>query len=469
MGPKLMATVLTGLTLCTFVIASSQITDADIVCDVCIIGGGSAGTYTAINLQKQGLSVVVVEKQDRLGGHTETYTDPFTGAHDDIGVVVWHNITVATEYFAHFNISLAPVLTTLNFSYLDFSTGKPVPGFVPPNPSAALKAYTEQLEKYPYIREGYYLPDPVPSDLLLPFGDFVQKYNLGGIVLQIAWLICEGAGDILQHPTLYIAKLFGLDTIKSMETAFVTTARGDNSLLYEAALAELGSNVLLNSTVISTDRISDPDYASITVSTPSGQQLIKAKTIVLAIPPELDNLAGWDLSDQEIGLFVEFTNSAYYTCLINNTGISPNQDFTNIGNNRLYNLPRLPATYTITQSTIPGLFDVKYASTTNLSTAQVQANILADLENLKDAGEINGTSLAPNFVIFKSHTPFLLTVPTHAIQGGFYKLLYALQGQRKTFYTGAAWQTEDSSLIWRFTRNLLPSIVKATVDATLEE
>lgn len=66
---------------------------------------------------------------------------------------------------------------------------------------------------------------------------------------------------------------------------------------------------------------------------------------------------------------------------------------------------------------------------------------------------------APAWVVFSSHTPFALTVPKEAIEAGFYKKLNALQGRRHSYYTGAAFQTQDSSLIWQFTEALLPSIL----------
>ena len=72
--------------------------------DVCIIGGGSTGTYSAIRLHDSGQSVLVIEAQDRLGGHTETYTDPATNETIDIGVQVFHNISIVKDYFARFNI-----------------------------------------------------------------------------------------------------------------------------------------------------------------------------------------------------------------------------------------------------------------------------------------------------------------------------------------------------------------------------
>ena len=36
--------------------------------DVCVIGGGSSGTYAAIRLQQMGMDVALIEEKDRLGG-----------------------------------------------------------------------------------------------------------------------------------------------------------------------------------------------------------------------------------------------------------------------------------------------------------------------------------------------------------------------------------------------------------------
>lgn len=55
--------------------------------DVCIIGGGSSGTYTAVRLTDLGQSVVVVEKEDVLGGHTNTFVDPINNATVDYGEI----------------------------------------------------------------------------------------------------------------------------------------------------------------------------------------------------------------------------------------------------------------------------------------------------------------------------------------------------------------------------------------------
>ena len=51
-----------------------------------------------------------------------------------------------------------------------------------------------------------------------------------------------------------------------------------------------------------------------------------------------------------------------------------------------------------------------------------------------------------------------MMVSASDIAAGFYTQLNALQGRNRTFYTGAAFQTNDSSLIWRFTQEILPQI-----------
>jgi hypothetical protein len=73
--------------------------------NVAVIGGGSGGTYTAVHLGDYNQSVVVIEQTGRLGGNTNTYTDPITGATIDYGVQGFHPIPTTEDYFTRFNIS----------------------------------------------------------------------------------------------------------------------------------------------------------------------------------------------------------------------------------------------------------------------------------------------------------------------------------------------------------------------------
>lgn len=225
--------------------ASAYSSSSIIKRDVCIIGGGSSGTYAAISLRDKGKTAVVVEAQSGLGGHTNTYTDPTTNATIDYGVIEYDNTPIVTSYFGRFNIPLTTVsnsapTSSLQEYYVDFRTGKNVTDYVPTDPTAAFGAYAAQLAKYPFLNTpGWDLPNPVPADLLIPFGDFVKKYKLDGAVFTINEYT-QGFGDVLSIPTLYVLKYFGQSVLAGAQTGFLTTARHNNGELYEKARAELG-------------------------------------------------------------------------------------------------------------------------------------------------------------------------------------------------------------------------------------
>jgi hypothetical protein len=83
--------------------------------------------------------------------------------------------------------------------------------------------------------------------------------------------------------------------------------------------------------------------------------------------------------------------------------------------------------------------------------------MVADIRRLRTAGSYP-VELA-GLEIFKAHVPFEMVVRPGDIANGFYRRLYGLQGRNGTFYTGAAFHTHDSSLLWRFTEELLPRIM----------
>jgi hypothetical protein len=119
-------------------------------------------------------------------------------------------------------------------------------------------------------------------------------------------------------------------------------------------------------------------------------------------------------------------------------------------------LPPLPGIYGLSASPIPGVWNVKYGSPVPLPDALVRQAIAADIRKIKSAGTF--PVVLERFETFSNHVPFEMMVDSGDIAAGFYRSLQTLQGRRDTFYTGAAFQTNDSSLIWRFTENLVPQI-----------
>lgn len=425
--------------------------------DVAIIGGGSSGTYAAVRLGDYKKTVVVIEQKEKLGGHTETYTDPATGIPNNFGVIVYHNLDFVKNYFARFNL---PVVVTgeiapnpLPQKYVDFDTGKEFVGFSKPDPSAAVAQYYGHLLKYPYLSNGFDVPYPVPEDLLLPWVKFIKKHNLEGIV-HLIYQFAQGLGDIYSLPTIYVMKNFGLDLLNLINGAgFVTSAQGSNELLYIAAKAHLRENVLLSSTVIDVDR-SNKKLVELVVKTPKGLKLVRAKKILFTAPPKPNNFKGWDLTVNENSLFAKFKNKAYYTAVLQN--IDWPADFgelINVDPKTQFNTSSLPGLYTLDRR-FPGQVNAYYCSDIERPEATVKAHILQQVKRV-----LPGST--PKFGIFKSHAPFELHVSAPDIRSGFYKKLYALQGQKNTWYAGAAFHTHDSSLLWRFIDGLLPRLVES--------
>ncbi|OCK84768.1 FAD dependent oxidoreductase [Lepidopterella palustris CBS 459.81] len=421
--------------------------------DVCIIGGGATGTYSAVRLrQDMNKSVIVVEQKDRLGGHTETF---FAGQYPiDYGVQAFHNFDVVKNFFGRFKISLSTaVQPPFLDKYVDLTSGKVVPNYPPDLASAgaALGIYAAAIAKYPYLAGGYFLPDPVPDELLMPFGEFVNKYHIEA-ALPTIWTFAHGCGDILTVPTLYIIQNFGLPQLADLlGNSFLTTTNHANSQLYLAATALLGSDVLFGSTVISANRPAGPtkDIHEIVVSTPSGRKLIRAKKLLITIPPIAAKLSSFDLDTQESGLFAQWTYSGYFIGVLANTGIPDNTNIINAGLKTPLNIPKVPFEVNFDFSGIPGLFTFKFVSHPEVSTEHVQGKVSAAVLSMAAAGTLNTTQ--PEFLAFSSHTPTQLRVSADAVKGGFYGKLYALQGHRQTWWTGAAWAQDDSSLLWQFT------------------
>ncbi len=154
-------------------------------------------------------------------------------------------------------------------------------------------------------------------------------------------------------------------------------------------------------------------------------------------------------------MFAQFSNAGYYTGILRNTGVPDDTAVVNVSPDTIYNHPVLPGIYKLIQTGIPNTIGVVFGSLSAIPDENVKKQILSDVQRLKIPGK---GDTKPEFIAYSRHTPFELTVSTKAIAGGFYKALSSLQGQSRTWYTGAAFHTQDSSLLWQFTEALLPNI-----------
>jgi hypothetical protein len=377
---------------------------------------------------------------------------------------VWHNISIVRNYFQRFNIPLVTndngAARSLDF---DFRTGTPV-NITHPAPEAvgaAFAKYAAFLAQYPELDRGMFLPNPVPEDLLMPFGALAKKYDFEAI-LENLWITNQGAGNLLTIPTVENMRVDGLSLIQQVLTnALLTTARHNNSELYTAAQAELlAANALLLSSEVKHSSRTDHGVELI-VQTPHGKKLICAKKLLITIPPRLKALRSFDLDRQERSVFAKLVDAGYYTSLVKNTGIPDDVVLPNYAPNTPYNLPPLPGAYIIAPTGVPGLKAIYYGSERSLPDARVKADIIGTVKRLqaKNPGVFNKTE--PQFVVYSSHAPFYLQAKPEDTKRGFYAEMYKLQGLRSTWWTGAAWRAQDSSMLWRFNEEVvLPELLK---------
>ncbi|CAK3900358.1 flavin-containing superfamily amine oxidase [Lecanosticta acicola] len=455
------------LTLLSLPLVWSAATDSPVEVvesDIVVIGGGGGGAHAAIKVQQAGKKVVLIERENRLGGHVNTYKDPATGQTYDYGVQLFYNNTATTSFFEHFDIPLVSAGAGSeggSQNLYNFANNSDFPDSVPNQQellAAAFKNYSAQLAKYPSIVDTYDLPDPVPEDLTISFGDFVNKYGLAALVLPAS--LYNQIGNVLALPTLYIMKALNALQIQAISTGgFVANGLDNNQLLYDRVQAELGSNVFLQSHVYRIVR--KERGVQVYVSTPTGTKLIKACKLLIAIPPLASNLGFLDLDASEKELLSTFTFNYYYDSIVENTGLPANVTQVNVGSLQTLLLPQLPDVYVIRPSNIPGISSAYYGSYSFQSKEQVIAAILQRCAELRKAQGLPEPQQPTTVSELNDHKPYELVVTGEQIAAGFYKKLQALQGAKHTWWTGAAWRTHVSSEIWDFNeKHIIPELLK---------
>ncbi|PLB49798.1 NADPH-dependent FMN reductase Lot6 [Aspergillus steynii IBT 23096] len=421
--------------------------------DVCIIGGGSTGTYAAIRLKDQGKSVVVVENSDYLGGHTETYYLG-NGQHFDYGVEGVINDELSRNYFTRLGVDWRTLLPdTLITENVNFQTGMRVP---PPNGTlTGALLYRSVIEKYDYLRDGTLnLPDPVPEELWRPFGEFVSKHRLEG-ALGIIFTFSQEVGNLLDVPTVYVLQSFGVPQVDALLRGFMTPRNGGMDL-YRKAAEVLGQDVLFNSTVSQTER-SLSSVQAVVQGANGTSKLIQAQKLLITIPPKVDHVQPFDLDDTELEIFQKWKWNSYFVAVLNNTGIP---DAVTVINTHPENgpgsLPRTPFAWRLRYPGVRGYVTSEIIADENFTARDAIELIQSDLRRMKDAGTYNVT--APELVLLANHSPASPMVSAEDIQAGFYHQLYALQGRRNTFYTGRSFCADHSSLLWAYTDTVIATM-----------
>ncbi|KAH0591671.1 hypothetical protein MHUMG1_10581 [Metarhizium humberi] len=432
--------------------------------DVAIVGGGAGGIHAAIHLKDAGASVVVIEKKDQMGGHAETYINPDTGVTSNVGVVLFEKTELVKRYFARLGVpAISSTLAAgfaskpLSVELYDFALGTRIPPTDAADAmaqqqtvEAAAQAYTQNvLSKYGWIDQGFFVPDPVPEELYLPFSQLADKYGFSAllpIVAQLNWY----TGNLTTIPALYGLKSLGPGFLSSiLEGEYIFSGTGDTRSLYDKALEELGSSVLLSTAILSVDRHSNSTGVTLLVAEPDkAPTMIRARKLLIAIPPTLSNMCAFDLDDQERAIFSKFFSLGIFAGVARVPGF--NGSLINFGAQTPFHQPIIPGNSVFVNAGSPNevLISAGFDSG-DVTDEQGKDLVRKNLATLAAAGAVpEDAAETVTFPYTSNHTPYNVRVTAEDIRAGFYTKLLALQGCRNTYWTGAAFAGHNSALVW---------------------
>lgn len=447
--------------------------------DVVVIGGGASGSHAAFRLREDyDKSILLIEKRDHLGGHVNTY-DAASGNSYNYGVQSFVDVHGAAE-FVNERLGVetaAPGRTSTTTRYLDFTTGEDVAYSVPTSAQlmAALAKYAEICAQYedkllPSFWD-FWAPEDIPDDLLLTFGDFVEKYELEALVPTLFKVTGMGLGNVSNVLTIWVMQAFGGPMARSFlgtQSTFVP-ASGRNQDIYDAFAEKLGEDVMYSSTVVSAKR--SDEGVLLTIKSSNNQTVtVKAKRLLLAIEPTESNLAPFNLDDEEHAVFDKFSYSAIGAGIVSNPSLPTGYSLNNLPaaaspNNWLV-LPELDFTARFDyMGTEEGegrdYFRVLVIGDGNLDSTGAKELAQTNFNTLIKAGAIDAPDSSElEFVAFAEHGPMHARVSADELKDGFIQDLYGLQGLRSTWWTGGAWFAQFQTHLWWYNDILIPKLIE---------
>lgn len=269
--------------------------------------------------------------------------------------------------------------------------------------------------------------------------------------------------------TMYVMQAIGAPLTGSFfgETANVVPVSGDNQELYLKIGDLLGQDVLYSSTVISSVRGADDTGVTIVVEASNGdRKRIKAQRLLLAIEPSADNLAPFDLDASESAVFSKFRWSNSYVGAVRNPSLVVNQSLTNVpaaaepSNWTTLPLPPFNARFDYFGQD-SDLFRFLVEDDTGLDADGARALVVDGFTKMVESGVLAATDEPLQFAAFENHGPMHTRVDADEIEAGFIQELYSLQGHRSTWWTGAAFSVQFTTLLWAFNDLLLPRMINS--------
>ncbi|KAH8175063.1 NAD(P)-binding rossmann-like domain-containing protein [Sarocladium implicatum] len=445
--------------------------------DVVVIGGGASGAYAAFSLREDyGKSVALIEKEKALGGHVDSWTDE-TGRSYDFGVVTYIDSGNATSFMQRLGLDLGvmPRATTTQ-EYFDFKTGEPVDFTPQPFPAQleALEKFRVEAEKFePLIQgPGYFAfpePEDIPGELLMPFGEWLEMHDLQTAMPFIYSSTGLGVGNTSAEMTLYALQAFGASMARStlgLQGSFVPASLR-NQDIYDAVGKQLGDDVYYQSTVVKSTRTDDGVSVAVKSHATNSTTLVKAKRLLISIPPTAKNTAVFDLDENEADVLEKLYYNNEYTGLVNNANLAANWSYFNMpaasAPDKVLVLPEAPFTARLDAMGNGTIYRVTVVGDGSTTAEEAKALVQGDFDRLVASGAIEEPENGDNtvsWVDFSVHSSMHARVSEEELEDGFMQKFNALQGQRSTWWTGGAWAVNFQTHLWEYDDMIIPKMLE---------
>jgi len=472
--------------------------------DVCILGAGASGMFSAVTLKDRGYSVAVFENTPLPGGHcaTDFYT-PLSSTplpngdlanYVDLGVHIYpdtrlvrqagiypYNINT-TDIIARFS-SITPSTVAEDFSapsrnfLVDYTPPQGFPAVIPEAPATlaqeeALGLALQELagllnSKYPWLNVPGY-PDPIPAELLVPFSQWVTDNGFQALAPFFNQFV-SGLGSYESVTALYALGILSPTVLFIFGVPGAAFhINGGCIQIYNGMSTFLGADVHYNFTTTSVQRpcgtggghCSNPSRTTTTlkgVNTFTGvASTFTCGQVIVSFAQTTSNLEAFDLDASEITLFNAVNVRHFWGGVITVSGANTTGAFNM--NQADFSSPFLEPQY-------PGLIllNKEYAylrpATFNLASPvylpDAAALLLANLQ-LADLAfnKLINFGWQITDVDYHQYQPYV-SGNDLSVSPNFYTRLRQKQGYRNTYHVGAATAYAGSYIVWESAYNLI--------------
>lgn len=372
-------------------------------------------------------------------------------------------------------LDAAPAFAQTPWKYFDFSTGEALTNYTSPTQedlSAAWLRYINATKPYEDLHIPGYFNFPnsrdIPEELLRPFGEFVDKYDLAATLPSIFY-ISPGLGTVVDQLTLTVLQAFPAAVAEGYvgQRAGYAPASGRNQDVYDAAADILGDKVYYSTEAVSTVRSDDSVTVTVKNSVTGEQTVIAASKLLLAIPPHPSHFTTFDMDTKEVEVLRKFSYSRLWATAVQSDSLA--SDFfafnlpSSANDSRYLHYPELNFTSTY----IPFGNKSKLVATVTAGDDKLDAVETLNLFN-QDVTALSGSGVVPasdkdvEVIHYSDHGLIHGRATAEDIKNGFFQDLNALQGYRSTWYTGNTFAAPIQTIVWAFNdQEIIPRILAA--------